>query len=121
MSLGPGLARRLLVSTEHKDYRISAFRNLHRLCDPLRIQRRIPQHDFIGIPVGLGLSDLAAKGVEHLGIGADFIFNSLQDAYPPAWVVTVATEVELRGIRTNDGNLLKLRLVERKDVILVFQ
>lgn len=87
MVRGPCFARRLLISAKHQDGDICLLRDLHRILNTLCVQDRIAKHDFVRIPIGKALGNLATQGIMNLGIRADLVFNSLKHAHSASRVL----------------------------------
>src|SRR5713101_3957829 len=121
MVWGPGLARGLLVSAENQNGDVRLLRDLNRFLDTLGIARRISEYDFVGVPIGKGLGDLAAQGIEHLGIRSHLVLDSLKHAHTASRIIAVASQVQVRGIGANYGDALVFRFVQRQKIAFILQ
>src|SRR5512133_3093316 len=111
MLLGPGLAVGALVFANDEEHDVCLARQLCRLTDAVRLRGGTNQLHIVLIPAApslLGGGDTATFGVEHRGFRTDTITDALQDAHPVAWVAAVATEMNVSGIRPDDGDGLDL-------------
>ena len=90
---------------------------LNALC----VERGVAEHHLVGVPVGRRLSDLATFGEEHFATRAYFALDTLQDADAASGIVAVAAEMNLAGIRTDDGDAPVFCAIKRQKTVLVFE
>jgi hypothetical protein len=90
---GPGFAGGLLVSAERQDYEVCCRGNFGGFLDALGVERRIADYHFVGIPIGIGLGDLASEGVEDFRGGAYFSFDRLENADAATRLVAIPAQV----------------------------
>src|SRR5579883_3435216 len=118
---GPGFARGLFIAAERKDDDIGLAGDGHGFFDALGVERGIAEHDFIGVPIGIGLRDFAAERVENFGGGADFVLDALEETDAAAGIVAVAAEMNLGGVRSDDGDFFIFAFGQRKQMAFVLQ
>src|SRR3954466_8148979 len=124
MILSPRLTICGFVFANHQDRNVRLVGSLDRSLDAFLLRRRINELHIVGepaVPVILGIGDLAAFGVDDIGLRAHSISDTLHDADPVHRIAAVPTKVNSLGIRPDHGNVLELREIKRKKGLTVLQ
>src|SRR5579863_4893060 len=126
MLFRPGFAVGAFVFANYDNGNIGFSRSVGGGADAGGLRGRIRDINFIFVPRRPALlagSDLAALGEDNfharLNPFADSVENA--DLVPWAGVTAVAADVNVGGVRTDDGDRLQFRRIERKKIAVVLQ
>src|SRR5260370_9100772 len=124
MIFRPGFAVRALVFADYNNGHFGALTGVNRGFDVVRLRTGIYQFHIVvepAMPVLMFVSEPAAFGINHFGLGSDPVLNTLKDRYSVRRHAAVAAEVKAVGIRTDYGNGFDFAQVEREQLLFVLQ